>query len=1059
MAFSIPFAVGQRTRSAIAAAARMLLGVACFNLAASSASASDASKPLDFNQVIRPILAENCYQCHGQDPRNRKGKLRLDTEAGSRTPIEGRSAIVPGDPSKSELWRRLRSADPEERMPPSETHKAVSEPQQELLRRWIVEGGAYDRHWAFKPARHPELPAVHDPHWVRRPLDAFVLARLDSLGLTPNLEGAPASWLRKASFDLTGLPPSPDDLDRFERDVATRGDVAYESAADRLLQSPAFGERQAQEWLDIARYADTHGFNNDTTRTLWRWRDWVIDAFNSGKPYDQFVVEQLAGDLLPNPTLDQRIATGFGRNHVVNSEGGIIDEEYRTEYVADRVRTLGMAWLGLTLECSRCHDHKYDPLTQRDYYRLFAFFNQVPESGEDGRIGNAAPILVAPTPADARRLSVIEASIRRDSEFLESVGALAEASAVRVLRERLAPGAPPAPEGARFSLDRDLARSGERIVPPNSPSPASLELPTSSEFIAEVAPAEFSAARPWTLVSWVRWDGQEAPVLSTMDKLVDPSSGNAGRGAEVRVTSQGRVEIRIAEFWPAYAIQARSRIALSRGRWHHLAVTFDGSTHAAALRLLVDGQVDELTAVRDGLSGRSASGHAPRVGRTIEKIPELFHGAVADLRLYTNAVGSDVLTPWIDGAMARWLAFDSAGRATRPDLFRRLALQAAHTEFAAAWNRRERAAAERLLLLQAAPQTMVMEELPTPRVTHLLTRGRYDAPSEVVSAGVPEDLLGPWPEGAPLNRLGLARWLVQPRHPLTARVVVNRFWAQCFGTGLVKTVEDFGVQGESPSHPELLDALATSFVDSGWDVRGLLRELVLSATYRQDSAAKPEQRERDPENRWLSRGPRSRLVAETLRDHALFAAGSLAQQLGGPSVFPPQPETLYQGVVVAADYPGTKWIPSQGADRYRRSLYTFWKRTVPHPVMTTFDAPDREACTARRLPTNTPLQALALLNEPTFVECGRLLGRRALAEGTVGDEDRLATVFRIATSRRPDGTELRRLTQLLTQLRRDFAADPDGTARWLGRPGTAEEAAWEALGGVILNLDESITKG
>jgi hypothetical protein len=560
------------------------ISIALCLVASASAGAAEASKPLDFNQDIRPILAENCYQCHGQDARNRKGKLRLDTEDGSRASIEGRSAVVPGDPAKSELWRRIRSEDPAERMPPPETHKTVSADQQQSLRRWIERGGDYDRHWAFKPPQRPALPAVHDARWARRPLDAFVLARLEALRLSPNPEGAPAAWLRKASFDLTGLPPTPDALDHFERDAAARGNAAFEDAADRLLHSPTFGERQAQEWLDVARFADTHGFNNDTTRTMWRWRDWVIDAFNDGMPYDRFVVEQLAGDLLPDPTLGQKVATGFGRNHVVNSEGGIIDEEYRSEYVADRVRTLGMAWLGLTLECSRCHDHKYDPLTQRDYYRLFAFFNQVPESGEDGRIGNAAPLLVAPTREDSLRLSTLDEAIRRDSDILNSIGNPTEEAALRALQARIKFGAPPAPVGARYALD--LALSGERIVTPHSPSGSPLALPASSEFIAQAEPADFSGARPWTLATWVRWDGGEAPVLSTMDKLVDSSSGNAGRGAEVRVTAQGQVEVRIAEFWPAYAIQSRSRIALRQGLWHHLAIAFDGSTHAAAPALV-----------------------------------------------------------------------------------------------------------------------------------------------------------------------------------------------------------------------------------------------------------------------------------------------------------------------------------------------------------------------------------------------------------------------------------------------------------------------------------------
>lgn len=1046
-----------RPRCASTPSRRRRWVLASFGLLLPCLAAAAPARPIDFNQDIRPILAENCYQCHGQDPRSRKASLRLDTEDGSRATRDGRAAIVPGDPARSELLKRLVADDPEERMPPPDSHKTVSADQRELLRRWIQDGAAYDRHWAFKPPTRVPLPSVGRPEWPRRPLDAFVLARLEAMGMSPSPEGPPSAWLRKASFDLTGLPPTPEELDRFERDVAARGDAAFETEADRLLHSPAFGERQAQEWLDVARYADTHGFNNDTTRTLWRWRDWVIDAFNEGVPYDRFLTEQLAGDLLPNPTLDQRIATGFGRNHVVNSEGGIIDEEYRVEYVADRVRTLGMAWLGLTLECSRCHDHKYDPLTQRDYYRLFAFFNQVPESGEDGRIGNAAPILIAPTRDEARQLAVLEERIQQTRAVLSTFADPAPDLTARTLRHGVDTGTPPAPVGARYALEQIFAT--ERRVSPNAPAPNLLEFPRPQEVIADVAPADFSGARPWTITAWLRWDDGEAPVVSTMDMLVDPSAGNSGKGAEIRVTAPGQVEIRIAEFWPAYAIQVRTTDSLQRGSWHHLAATYDGTPKASGVRLLIDGQPTDLEWIRDGLPGRSASGHQPRIGRSIAKTPDLFRGAIADLRIYTNSIGASILTPWIEGAMTRWLAFDPSARVSRPDLVRSLVLRASDREFADAWNQWSMAREERSNLLRSAPQTMVMAELPTPRTTRILNRGQYDAPGEPVTAGVPEDLLGPWPVGAPLDRRGLAQWLVQPNHPLTARVVVNRFWAQLFGVGLVKTVEDFGVQGESPTHPELLDTLATSFVDSGWDVRGLLRNMVLSSTYRQDSAAKGDRRDRDPENRWLSRGPRTRLVAETLRDHALFVAGLLAPRLGGPSVFPPQPETLYQGVVVAADYPGTRWVSSEGADRYRRSLYTFWKRTVPHPVMTTFDAPDRESCTARRLPTNTPLQALALMNEPTFIEAGRRLGRRGLAEASGTDADRVSQIFRIATSRSPDAAETQRLMNLLRRLRLDFTSDPESTARWLGRPGTADEAAWEAMGSVILNLDESITKG
>lgn len=1019
-----------------------------------------AARPVDFNRDVRPILSENCFHCHGQDANHRKAKLRLDVApSGAAVPDKraegvGNAAITPGRPEASTLVQRIVSTDPEEQMPPPGSHRSLTASQRALLERWIAEGAIYDRHWAFKPVVRPALPDVREAGWVRQPWDAFVLARLETEGLRPSREASPMTWLRRVSFDLTGLSPTPEEATRFEHEVARDGEEAYVRAVERLSSSPAFGERQAQEWLDVARFADTHGFNNDTTRTMWRWRDWVIEAFNQGMPYDRFLTEQLAGDLLPTPTSEQRIATGFGRNHVVNSEGGIIDEEYRVEYVADRVRTLGMAWLGLTLECSRCHDHKFDPVTQRDYYRLFAFFNNLAEYGEDGRIGNAAPILAAPTFEQQRRIAALDREIESTSNALRQSRRPSSRTFEATRGQLMARPRVPAPDDASFVLSGDSKPAGQ----PASDWESVLEFADPTERVLEVKPAVFSAAQPWTLAAWVRWSGGEMPILSSMDLFVDPSAGGSGRGAEVRINAKGQIEARLAEFWPAYAIAVVSEASLTSNAWHHVVVSYDASTKAAGVRLGLEGRSADGVIRRDGLTGKSVSPHSPRLGSTIAKAPEHARGAVAGLRLYARVLEADTLAAWIED---QWLR----GSRSRPgeafgtrEESDALVWRAASASYAALWNRREQLRQERQALLRAAPQTMVMAERETPRTTYFLRRGRYDAREGEVDAGVPEELLGRWPAGAPRNRLGLARWLTQPDQPLTSRVVVNRFWAQLFGTGLVKTVEDFGVQGEAPSHPELLDWLARDFVDSGWDVKRWFRMVVLSATYRQDSTVPAELRERDPANRLLARGPRVRLPAEVIRDHALAIAGLLETKVGGPSVFPVQPESLYTGVVVAADYPGTKWVTSEGADRYRRSLYTFWKRTVPHPVMTTFDAPDREVCTARRLPTNTPLQALALMNEPAFVEAGRRLGLRAWLEGGALDEDRLVRLFLLATARVPEARERQALERTLNRLRDGFAADPDGVRALLRRNGTATEAAWAALGGLVLNLDESITK-
>jgi mono/diheme cytochrome c family protein len=1031
------------------------LGTGGFRGRAVEAEAAAATM-VDFQREVRPVLAAHCFPCHGPDAGRRKGNLRLDTREGAVADLGGRAAVVPGDTARSVLVSRLRSTDPEERMPPPESHRRPSPAEMELLERWVRAGAGYDRHWAFRPAVRA-LPAgsKRHPDWARRPVDRFVLARLEAEGLEPSPEAGPATWLRRASLDLVGLPPTPAESVAFAERVASAGEGAYAEAVDRLLASPRYGERQAQEWLDVARFADTHGFNNDTTRTMWRWRDWVIDAFNDGMRYDRFLTEQLAGDLLPNPTLEQRIATGFGRNHVVNSEGGIIDEEYRVEYVADRVRTLGMAWLGMTLECSRCHDHKYDPITQRDYYRLFAFFNQIDEVGEDGRIGNAAPLVVAPTRVQQERLAVLEAAIAEESAALAALGTNRRperAEVAATLRRRAEVPWVPAPADPLFAASTESRPAGaaDRFFD------AVLEPGGRTNLVLPVKPAQFSAAQAWTFATWVRWEGGAGPLLSTMDYLTDPSAGGYGRGAEVRLTGDGAVEVRVAEFWPAYALRLESGERLRPGVWRHVAVSYDGGTKAAGVRIHLDGRETDVVLHRDGLTGKSGAAHGPLVGSTSAREPEVFRGQLGALRLYGRVLEPEALAAWVEDRALRCLASGDVAHAVSEDLSESLGWRVVDGDYAGHWAARERWRAERRGLLREAPQTMVMAERSgEPRATYVLRRGHYAARGEVVEAGVPEAFGVPWPEGAPRNRLGLARWLTHSEHPLTARVVVNRVWAQLFGTGLVKTVEDFGIQGEHPSHPELLDWLAREFVDSGWDFKGLLREVVLSATYRQDSAVTAELRERDPANRLWARGPRVRLPAEVIRDQALDLAGLLRHRLGGPSVFPPQPETLYQGVVVAADYPGTRWAPSAGEDRYRRSLYTFWKRTVPHPVMTTFDAPDREFCTARRLPTNTPLQALALLNEPTFVEAAAGLGRRVRRDAGPGDAERLNFLFRLATGRTPEPGESEALRRTLSRLRAQA-----GVAAEAGGAGAEPDEAgiWAELGSLALNLDETITK-
>lgn len=1053
------------------------------------AAAPLAGEPLRFNRDIRPILSENCFHCHGQDAAQRKAKLRLDTAEG----VQEGGVLVPGKPEESPLYTRLVTDDPEEKMPPPDSHRALTAEQIAKIRQWIEEGGAYETHWSFiPPQRHP-LPAAGNG-WARVPWDAWVWHHLEQHGLRPSPEAPPEMWLRRVSFDLTGLPPSSDEIAAFRQAVAERGEAAYAETVDRLLASPRFGERLAADWMDVARYADTHGFNNDSARSIWRWRDWIIEAFNRDLPYDRFLTLQLAGDLLPNPTLDDLIATGFCRNHVINSEGGIIDEEYRVEYVADRVRTLGQAWLGLTLECARCHDHKYDPISTKDYYQLFAFFNQVPEWGEDGRVANAAPIIPAPTPEQQeqlasldRQLTVVRAELTTALADAPDANGPASAEEIAAWAARaLAELHPPAPDvlvlgktaqGWRNQLKpEEEFGKGARFAEAEDPQAGTtLQFPATEHWRLE--PAQFGSLlaaaerKPWTLTATVRWEGGAGALLSSMNYRTPESSTSHADGIEVRLTEEGKLELRVSAKWPAYALQLRSVPALTPQHWHEIAVISRGGGKAAGYGLAIDGQECEVEVLHDGLTG--GPGARPlTVGTNSEKTPATFHGQLASLAVASQTWDADQLAAAAGTAFLQRLQRFRPSRdelsATERQRLTTLA-RALHPATRELMHRTRALQAARLALQREFPSTMVMRELPKPRPTYVLHRGVYDAPTEPVSPGVPEHLLGPWPEGAPRNRLGLAQWLTQPHHPLTARVVVNRFWQELFGVGQVKTSEDFGFQGEYPLHPELLDMLARDFIDHGWSVKRLLREIVLSATYRQTSAAPPEAYAADPENRHLARGPRVRLAAEMIRDQALYVSGLLHERLGGPSVFPDQPPDLYHGVVVDAPYPGTKWVESEGPDRHRRSLYTFWKRTVPHPLLNVFDMPDREFGCTRRLRTNTPLQALALMNEPSLLRAAGHLGQRLLAVAGAPDDARLHRGFLLVTSRPPTDAEQAALARLLTQFRASFANDPEGARDLQASAGlppaedtpaavVAEYAAWTSLAHALLNLDEALTK-
>ena len=1041
-----------------------------------SVRASETPEKIQFNRDIRPILSENCFHCHGQDANHREAKLRLDERDDATRDRDGFFIIAPGKPDESELIARLLSKDPDEQMPPPTSNKHVTPEQTALLRRWVAEGAAYEKHWAFlAPVRAPnpkiELTSAatvqHLKSKIRNPLDTFVLARLEAEKLAPSPAAAPETWLRRVSFDLTGLPPTPAEIDAFASDVIENRESAFENAVDRLLASPHFGERQAIEWLDAARYADTHGFNNDSSRTMWRWRDWVIDAFNANLPYDRFITEQIAGDLLPQPTLEQRIATGFARNHVISSEGGIIEEEYRVEYVADRVRTLSTAWLGLTMECAKCHDHKFDPVTQRDYYRLFAFFNQTSERGEDGRVANAVPMIPAPTRAQQETLA----------EQTRELAALDAQLAPARTAWQWRPADPARLEPVLAAARAKIAADPGVALLPTETDPTGIAGSAWRPDLAQPAPKvaatafDFRAKSGLTLAFWLNPDvdiPRDVALFSAINYVGSADDSTYGRGRELRLID-GEIELRLSERYPAYAVVVRTvGAAIRPGQWRHVAVAYSGGKNAAGVRCFIDGQEQPVHVLFDGLPGEPKQAEF-LLGADNAPAGSRWRGALDEARSFPRALDAAAVRARFQSEALPYAAVRAAAGITDAVTlgWLRDTLLADAEPTRALSARRTVLHETHLALHRSLPTAMIMDELPEPRPTFVLDRGNYNAPGEPVTAGVPEALLStPWPVGAPHNRLGLARWLTQPDHPLTARVVVNRFWAQLFGTGLVKTLEDFGYQSEWPSHPELLDTLARDFIDGGWNTKALLKTIVLSATYRQSSATTPALTARDPENRLLARGPRVRLPAELIRDQALAVSGLLTPQIGGPSVYPYQPEKLYEGIVVDAPYPSTKWGVSTGADLHRRSLYTFWKRTIPHPAMTTFDAPDREFCSVRRARTNTPLQALALWNEPGTLEAARQLGTRMVREGGTDDSARVAFAFRLATGRRPKPTETAVLTKTLTQLRSEFTANGSDAYAFVKIGASpmdpllppAELAAHTAIASMILSLDETITK-
>lgn len=1053
-----------RNRSTIVAAAYGMLAVC---MTCPTLMGQRPAGKVSFQRDVRPILSDHCFACHGPDEQRRAGNLRLDQRDSALGPRDGRPAIVAGDWLGSELGHRVASTDADERMPPASTQRGLTAEQIELLKRWISEGAEWTEHWSFVAPVHTPPPASAHTGRTHGSIDGFIENRLQTEGWQLSAEAPRRTLIRRVTLDLLGIPPTLAEITDFVND---RSPDAYERLVDRLLASPRYGENMAVGWLDAARYADTSGYQNDGPRQMWRWRDWVIDAFNRNLAFDQFTIEQLAGDLLEQPTLEQRIATGFNRNHRGNAEGGIIPEEYQVEYVVDRVDTTATVWLGLTLGCARCHDHKYDPIQQREYYQLFAYFNNIPESGRAIKEGNSPPLIQAPRRHEIDQLEWLDAQItalsaewERLQPSLESAQHEWEQTTLR--SESLGSSMPrwQLREGLVSHLDFDAGFTDSVRQVNLDPSPADIRLrSTNAGAYLELdgsAPlkvgdtANFGYFDKFSVAAWVKPQALNGTIVSKMTPVEE------GPGYYVHLRD-GHVQVNLVKRWLDDAIRIESEAVLQSETWSHLLVTYDGSRVASGIRVFINGEEVATTIHLDRINQTFAVANEPvRLGSGQSP----FRGAIDDFCIYGVDLSSeDAQMLAVRDSITDLLKLPPTQRSAgqHAKLTHYFLQQEAALNFRQVSEKLSKLRAERRAFYEGLPTVMVMQEMSQPRATHLLIRGQYDHPGERVYPDVPT-VFPKLPHTGLSNRLEFAKWLVDPHQPLTARVIMNRLWQHHFGQGIVRTTEDFGAQGDLPSHPELLDWLATEFVRSGWDLKRMQRQLVTSATYRQSSHVTSDHHERDPENRLLSRGPRRRLSAETIRDQALMVAGMLSSEIGGPSVKPYQPAGLWQEIATDTDYQ-----QSHGDALYRRSLYTYWKRTVAPPTMVTFDATSREACTVQRSRTNTPLQALALLNDVTFIESARVLAMQSLkSDRSSAPDARIAYLFETITGRQPNANELHVLGHRYDASLEQYRASPDA-ARELVTVGETpppmdavpETAALTVVTSLILNLDEVLNK-
>ncbi len=1031
---------------------------------------SAQEKRLEYNRDIRPILADACFACHGPDSAARKADLRLDL----RENAIDMKAISPGDPAASELLKRILTDDEHEQMPPPETKKVLTEEQKQTLKDWIQQGAEYQLHWSFITPKKPVLPEIADPRWSQNPIDRFIRARLEQEQMTPSTEADRRTLARRLSLDLTGLPPAPEVVEEFVND---KNADAYEKLVDRFLASTDWGEHRGRYWLDYARFADTHGIHFDNYREMWSYRDWVISAFNRNMPFDQFTIENLAGDLLPNATLEQKIASGFNRCNMTTNEGGIIDEEYLVLYTRDRTETTAQVWMGLTAGCAVCHTHKFDPISHQEFYELAAFFNNTTQAAKDGNIPDTPPVIMVPSPADEIRWQALTEEIaatkrdkltRKQAALPEFEKWAVEDSATVFTTphsDALALHAPFNVEGKTAAVtvagqQRELpvAENAEWEAGPDKQQAVRISKTGAIE-LPEIG--DFDSDQPFTISAWVK-----APANDNSGALVarmDPK--NEHRGWDLWIEGR-RLGTHIIHSWPENAIKVVTRKQIPANKWTHVAVSYDGSKKAVGVKIFFNGQLqDQVLVSADKLTETTKTPVPLKIGQ--RNTGAVATGvAIQDLRLYEKR-----LTPEV-------ILVESKARAFAAQLKLPAEKRDAKTmeELLEWWlqthDARSMELTQRLSLLQKEESEIrgrgtiahIMQEKPDPAMAFILNRGEYDQRLNQVTPNTPA-ILPPFPKDVPRNRLTFAKWLLQPDQPLTARVTVNRFWQEIFGTGLVKTSGDFGVMGELPSHPELLDWLALDFVEHGWDVKRFFKQIVRSATYRQSSAAPQAKWDRDPENRLLARGPRFRMDAEMVRDYALASSGALVRQIGGPSVKPYQPEGIWEIVGM----PGSttrNYKQDSGESLYRRSMYTFVKRMAPPPSLEIFNSPNREFCVVRRERTNTPSQALVTLNDEQFVEAARIMAQNVIRQAGADTSARLKVLGERLLARDFRAEEREVLLASLSALQAHYDQHPDDAGKLIevgestpdaGIPAN-ELAAWTMLCNEVMNLDEVLNK-